>query len=80
MKLYTDNMPNNCWVCPCFHPDNEEPCRLAPDDDFDTCCYRGDDAPEFAICPLEDIAAHDAKVTKQVCKELVAAVTKKIKQ
>ena len=80
MKLYADKMPNNCWECPCFRPDDEEPCGLAGNYDLDKHYYRGIDEDEDCVCPLEDIAAHDAQMTKQICKELVAAVTKKMKQ
>ena len=57
MKLYTDKMPNECFECPCFQPNDEMSCRLAEiNEDYDKCCYRGDDAPDDAICPLHDIA------------------------
>lgn len=68
MELYTNKMPKNCWECPCFNMNDEQPCRLAEDDD--KCYYRGDDEPEDAVCPLKSLAAHDVEVTKQVCKDI----------
>lgn len=78
MKFFTDEMPEDCWHCPCFKNDLEQPCGLAPDDAFDTYYYRGDDADEDAVCPLESLDAHDIEVTKQVCKEIVKQATKKL--
>ncbi len=80
MKVFVDEMPKSCWDCPCFHVDDDQSgCALAGDDYLDKNYYRGDDADFDCVCPLEDIAEHDAKLTKQVCQELVAAVTKKMK-
>lgn len=76
MKLYADKLPDECWDCPCFRPNDEQSCGLA-EDDYDKHYYRGDDAPDDAICPLKNIAEHDVEVTKQVCKDILDYVTKK---
>ena len=53
MKVYVDEMPEDCWHCPCFRPDLEQPCWLG--DDFEKNYYRGDDAPDDAVCPLRSL-------------------------
>lgn len=55
MSFYVDEMPKDCFECPCFRFDLEKTCALADINRFDVCYYRGEDAPDNAICPLKEL-------------------------
>lgn len=65
MKVYVDELPKECFECPCFRNDIEFPCGLSDGtDDYFL------DEIDGGNCPLQTIADHDKQVRKQVCDEI----------
>ena len=70
MKVYVDELPKDCWECPCFRNDIDFPCGL------------GDGTQDYFLdeidggkCPLKSLADY----TKQVREEVVNEIREKVK-
>lgn len=71
MKVYVDELPKECFGCPCFRNDIEFPCGLSDG----TNDYFLDEI-DGGNCPLQTIADHDKEVRKQVCDGLAISLIK----
>ena len=63
MKVYVDEMPKNCFECPCFKNDLESPCGLSDG----TCDYFLDEI-DGGECPLHSITEHNKKFQQQLAE------------
>lgn len=68
MKVYVDELPKKCCVCPCCNIDLDcgEYCSLGAFDCDDDFCINN----KHKNCPLQTLADHDKQVRKQVCDEI----------
>lgn len=64
-KIYINNLPKNCWECPCFKNDLEFSCGLSDG----TQDYFKDEI-DGENCPLKSIKNHDRELVKEVCEKI----------
>lgn len=74
MNIYVDEMPKECWNCPCSQNDIEWNCGL----DDGTNYYFLDEI-DGGACPLHSLTDHDQQVCaderKKVCKQIYKIFT-----
>lgn len=73
MKVYVDELPKNCFECPCFRNDIDFPCGL------------GDGTQDYFLdeidggnCPLKSLADHTKQVRKEVCEDISEKLMKRL--
>ena len=68
-KVYVDELPKNCYECPCFKNDLELPCGLSDgtEDYFK-------DEIDGGCCPLQSLKTHDREFVKEVCEKIARNV------
>ena len=61
MKVYVDELPKECWDCPCFRNDTDFSCGL------------GDGVKDYYLdeidggeCPLKSITEHDKELKRDI--------------
>lgn len=70
MKIYVDELPEQCFDCPCFR------------DDIEMCCGLDDGTKDYhnfvedSNCPLETIQSIRQKVRKEIIKEIRQLIEK----
>lgn len=64
-KVYVDELPKNCYECPCFKNDLELPCGLSDgtEDYFK-------DEIDGGCCPLQSLKTHDRELVEKVCEKI----------
>ena len=65
MKVYVDELPKDCWNCPCFKNDINFPCGLSDG----TQDYFLDEM-DGGECPLLSLLDYTKQVRKEVCEEI----------
>ena len=61
IKVYVEELPKECWDCPCFKTDLECPCGLSDG----TQDYFKDEI-DGENCPLKLLKTHDRELVKEV--------------
>ena len=75
-KVYVEELPKECWDCPCFKTDLECPCGLSDG----TQDYFKDEI-DGENCPLKLLKTHDRELVKEVCEKIKRNVrVRKIKE
>ena len=64
-KVYVEELPKECWDCPCFKTDLECPCGLSDG----TQDYFKDEI-DGENCPLKLLKTHDRELVKKVCDKI----------
>lgn len=72
MKVYVDELPKECFECPCFRNDIDFPCGLSDG----TKDYFLDEI-DGGECPLKSLAEYTKQVRKEVCQEIRKFVNSK---
>ena len=64
-KVYVEELPKECWDCPCFKTDLECSCGLSDG----TQDYFKDEI-DGENCPLKLLKIHDRELVKEVCEKI----------
>ena len=73
MKVYVDEVPKDCFECPCFEGIETPafcPCRLDFIENDKVQNYHKFDECNDNICPLKSLSEHDNQVRKEVCEKI----------
>ena len=65
MKVYVDELPKECWDCPCFRNDTDFSCGLSDG----TKDYFLDEI-DGGECPLKSLKDHDKQLRSQICEDI----------
>ena len=72
MKVYVDELPKECFECPCFEGIETPafcPCRLDFIENDKVQNYHKFDECNDNVCPLQSLADYTKQVRKEVCND-----------